>query len=350
MKLKLTTSVLALCVAASVSMARAAVATALAPRPVAAQLGQNLHPIEPAFNPLALAKFADTLEARIKGKCVGYEFVVSFRDGQRIARAGGDSRRQPDLPPRKMTVDEKFNVASVSKTVTAAAVLKLLHEKDVSVDSPVAPYLPPTWTLGKNIKTITFRELLTHHSGIRCTTEESYKLLEECVFDGIELADKKRSDLYNNNNFALFRMIIPRLNGFNGAIPFPDGTGAVGNVGLNYSKAYMSYVQAHVFAPAGLSGIQCKPDATPGLCYQYPEPVQAGDVIGHVGIAGPDAELVMQRAGEATDLELELRVRDRGLARVHRHPVGRPVGAMRDPPGDVHRGSGRPAQSRSPGS
>src|SRR5687768_4311178 len=71
---------------------------------------------ERTFNPLALSKFADNLEERLNGQAVGYQFVVSYRDGQSIARAGGLSRRPPD-GMRKMTVDEKYNVASVSKTI-----------------------------------------------------------------------------------------------------------------------------------------------------------------------------------------------------------------------------------------
>ena len=51
-----------------------------------------------------------------------------------------------------MTVDDRFNIASVSKTITAAAVLKLLNDKGISVDTTVYNYLPTDWKLGNNFK------------------------------------------------------------------------------------------------------------------------------------------------------------------------------------------------------
>lgn len=236
----------------------------------AAQVQQRGHAVPQPFNPLKLGKFADKLEARIQGKCVGYEFVVSFRNGKHVARAGGVSRRAPDVTPRAMSADEKFNVASVSKTITAAAVLKLLREKNISVDAPVHPHLPSTWTLGKNVKSITFRELLTHRSGIRCKPVESYENLRTCINGGVELSDKGERS-YSNTGFALFRVLIPGLNGV---------TVPANNPSSVYANAYMKYVQSAVFAPAGLSGIQCKPGPTPGLCYQFPEPVMKGESFG----------------------------------------------------------------------
>src|SRR5688500_10314961 len=80
-----------------------------------------------------LASYADKLEARLKNRSVGYSFTVTGGSGNlMVSRAGGDARRAPDSGARKMSVDDKFNVASVSKTLTAAAVMKLLTEKGLS--------------------------------------------------------------------------------------------------------------------------------------------------------------------------------------------------------------------------
>lgn len=247
--------------------------------PASGQVAGKKPAAERTFNPLALPKFADALEKRLNGQTVGYQFVVSYRDGQPIARAGGLSRRPPD-GVRKMTVDERYNIASVSKTITAVAALKLLDAKKISVDEPIHPYLPPSWSPGPNVKSITFRDLLTHRSGIVCDTLESYELIGDCLEKGVSLADKQKR-LYNNNNYALFRILIPRINGFNGVIPYPKGVKPPPqNLGLNYSKMYMGYVQQNVFAPAGLSGIECKPGPEPGLCYQRPGPVLEGEDFG----------------------------------------------------------------------
>jgi len=227
-----------------------------------------------------LTKYADKLEARLKGKSVGYSFTVAgVGANSMVSRAGGDARRAPDANPRKMTADDKFNIASVSKTITAAAVLKILNEKKINVDALVHTFLHPQWKLGNNVKTITFRELLTHRSGIRCEKEVTFLNLRECLADGVSLADKK-TQKYNNMNFALFRVIIPNLNGFGGG---STADNSIGNsiAAASYAQLYEKYVRENIFSPIGLRGIELKPVATnPALAYQFPGPVGAGDSFG----------------------------------------------------------------------
>ena len=224
--------------------------------------------------PQYLNDYADRLEAKLKNKSVGYSFTVVSQNGLSVSRAGGDARRAPDANPRKMTADDKFNVASVSKTITAAAVMKLLHEKKIKVDDPVHPYLPSSWKLGEKINTITFRQLLTHRSGIPCEAEVTYANLKSCMEKGfgVKVVEQK----YNNINYALFRVIIPRLNGFKESPTIDDKTASIVFAGL-----YADYVQNKIFKPLGLSGIELKPIANnPALAYQYPSPVIAGESFG----------------------------------------------------------------------
>ena len=78
--------------------------------------------IEKHANPLFLSGFANKLDARLKGRSVGYAFAVIDNSGNVVGGGGGDARRAPDPNPRKMTMNDKLNIASVSKTITAAAV------------------------------------------------------------------------------------------------------------------------------------------------------------------------------------------------------------------------------------
>lgn len=57
-----------------------------------------------------------------------------------------------------------FRMASVSKILTAAAVGKLVEEKNLDLDKPVIHYLP---SLPADYKDITTRHLVSHQSGIR---------------------------------------------------------------------------------------------------------------------------------------------------------------------------------------
>ena len=232
-------------------------------------------------NAFFLTSFASKLDARLKNKSVGYAFAVVDKAGNVVGGGGGDARRAPDANPRKMTMNDKLNIASVSKTITAAAVMKLLAQKKITVDSPVHPYLPLNWTLGANVKSITFRQLLTHRAGLRCPKEVTYLNLRECLAAGINLR-MKEIQLYNNSNFALFRMIIPRLNGFDGGNTADNGIGNSIASGT-YATLYAEYVRNKILAPAGLTGMDLKPDEpNPALCYQFPTPKAAGESFGNM--------------------------------------------------------------------
>jgi len=237
----------------------------------------------PANQKLFVKAYADKLEKRLKGKSVGYAFVVRYKMGYSEGRAGGDARRAPDSNLRKMTVDDKFNIASVNKAITATAVMKLLYEKKIDLDTSMYKYLPPDWVMGKDVKTITLRELLTHRSGIRCDAV-FFDDIKQCIADGIKLDDKKPCDqvtadffatCYRNTNFVLFRFIIPRL--------FVENFTTDDNPPLFYAKIYNSYVNRHIFLPIfGVDDfIDTKPtDAFPALAYQFPTPVTAGTDFG----------------------------------------------------------------------
>jgi CubicO group peptidase (beta-lactamase class C family) len=235
-----------------------------------------------------LSEFADKLNEKMKGRSAGYAFTVIANGLIAISRVGGDSRRPPDANPRKMSFADKYNIASVSKTITAAAAMKLLAEKGISLDSPIYEHLPPNWSLGQNTKSITFRQLLTHRSGIRCPTEVTYSAMKQCIAKGI-FADDAKTQQYNNTNYALFRILIPRLSGF---YVSKDSTDAMAS--KLYAGAYAHYVQSNVFKPLGLEGIEQKPAAKdPGLAYQFPAPVIAGTDFGDMTETGASRGWVM---------------------------------------------------------
>jgi len=66
-----------------------------------------------------------------------------------------------------MTTDHVFRIASHSKTFTATAIMQLAQENLLSIDDPVAKYVP--W-LGEHpdsrMKTITVRQVMSHGAGI----------------------------------------------------------------------------------------------------------------------------------------------------------------------------------------
>jgi CubicO group peptidase (beta-lactamase class C family) len=99
---------------------------------------------------------------------------------------------------------------STSKTITATAVMKAMEDlniqgKSISIDSQIAPYLPSDWTLGLHVNEMTFKDLLTHMSGLRPATNDpdTYDGLRQTIANG---TTNFRKFKYVNGNFCLFRL------------------------------------------------------------------------------------------------------------------------------------------------
>lgn len=68
-----------------------------------------------------------------------------------------------DLETREpVTVHTMFHIASITKTFTAAAVMQLIEQQQLSLDAPIAQYLPAFAN-----SSITVTQLLTHSAGLR---------------------------------------------------------------------------------------------------------------------------------------------------------------------------------------
>jgi D-alanyl-D-alanine carboxypeptidase len=95
---------------------------------------------------------------------------------------------------RPMTADTPIYVASVTKLYTATAVMLLAERRALSLDDPMAKYLPPALIRGINVYggrdyggEITLAQLLAHRSGIADYYSEKAR-------DGRTLADWLRED------------------------------------------------------------------------------------------------------------------------------------------------------------
>ncbi|MDQ4085674.1 MAG: serine hydrolase [Actinomycetota bacterium] len=91
--------------------------------------------------------------------------VVAVHDaaGHAVRYADADTELPPEqrVPMRRDTI---FDLASLTKTFTAIAVMQLVERGDVELDAPVASYLPAFAQNGK--AAVTVRHLLTHTGGL----------------------------------------------------------------------------------------------------------------------------------------------------------------------------------------
>jgi CubicO group peptidase (beta-lactamase class C family) len=122
----------------------------------------------------------DSIPARMHDMIVANEVpgavtVVATRDS--VLRMNAQGWADPEHKSF-MRVDSIFWIASMSKPITAIAVLMLTEEGKLSLDDPIAKYVPELAGLktadGKTPR-ITLRHLLTHTSGMGEATDEETK-------------------------------------------------------------------------------------------------------------------------------------------------------------------------------
>src|SRR3954447_26657248 len=118
-----------------------------------------------------------------------------------------------------VTGDTVFQIQSITKTFTAAAVMMLVEEGKVALDDPVGKYLdgtPESW------KPITLRHLLSHTSGIKDFINEPTASLridvsEEDVFKATAPRPLNFTPgekyAYSNTNYHLLAMILRKVTG-----------------------------------------------------------------------------------------------------------------------------------------
>lgn len=137
--------------------------------------------------------------------------------------------------------NSSFHLASVSKTITATAILQLWQDKKLEINDPVSKYLA-----GFPIPDITVKSLLNHRSGLpnyvhymeQLGWKRSNMVRNEDVLNFIIQNYKKiginrvdRSFNYSNTNYALLALIVERVTG----------------------SSFEGYLSQHFFQPLGMT-------------------------------------------------------------------------------------------------
>ncbi|MEV0582565.1 serine hydrolase domain-containing protein [Nonomuraea sp. NPDC050310] len=190
--------------------------------------------------------------AVVDGKAV--ETIVRGRDGDGNA----------------VTARTRFRIASMSKSMTAAAIMVLVDRGRVSLDDPVVKLLPDFKLADARFAGITVRHLLSHTSGLSGSTNNEYvfpppRTAQEVV---ATLADKRLAAdpgtrwEYHNTNYSIAARIVEVVSG----------------------KPFDAFLQAEVFTPLGMTGtsstLGCSDEAD-GLPYAY-------EVVLGVAVAVPE--------------------------------------------------------------
>tara|TARA_B100001939_G_C16947619_1_gene621021 strand:- start:14904 stop:16007 length:1104 start_codon:yes stop_codon:yes gene_type:complete len=151
---------------------------------------------------------------------------------------------------RKLTKDSVFNLASVSKPITATAILILAEEGKLSLDDPVSRYIPEVSAWGDGARDITIEQVLHHTSGLPDYEDlaEDYfsESQQETIVEFIDNADIRAmlTELkpglqfvpgseysYSNTGYLVLADIVEKTSGMN----FP------------------TFLRSRIFQPAGMN-------------------------------------------------------------------------------------------------
>lgn len=147
--------------------------------------------------------------------------IAIVRDGLIVyTSAYGDANQASG---QKMTVDMPMRVQSISKSVTAWAVLKLAEEGKLNLDDPVEPHIKG-WKLPESSfspEGVTVKRLLCHTAGMPLgdvfalyAPDEAMPSLEESLTNSAVLVQTPgQSFYYSNVGYNLLELVIEEITG-----------------------------------------------------------------------------------------------------------------------------------------
>ena len=125
---------------------------------------------------------------------------------------------------RAILDDDLYGVGSVSKIYTTVAVMQLVEDGKINLDSPVTKYLPDFKMADERYKDITVRMLLNHSSGLMGTSNQNFMLFADddrsAAEDLLERLSTQRLkaapgafSVYCNDGFTLAELVVEAVSG-----------------------------------------------------------------------------------------------------------------------------------------
>lgn len=122
----------------------------------------------------------------------------------------------------KVTVDTKFDIASISKVLTATAIMQLVEQGKLDLNKKVIDYLPEFKLKDERYKDITILHLLTHSSGLMWDNTLKNKASDTTALYDFILSlhktklqftpgEKFNGTTYSNTGFDLLSYIVQKL-------------------------------------------------------------------------------------------------------------------------------------------
>ncbi|MEJ2851829.1 MULTISPECIES: serine hydrolase domain-containing protein [unclassified Saccharothrix] len=190
----------------------------------------------------------------------GYAFAIA--ENGLLSQAGASGKARVDKGTA-FTPHTRIEIASATKNVVAAALLKLTEAAGLTPETPIWPYLPPDMrsTALDSWQQVRIRDILAHTSGLGQYIASQPKTEQDkmnALYGGIKYAMSKApvgaglAPDYENLNYAVARVVISRLwrltePGLN----LPDW------IQPGSQPLSLAYINSHLFAPAGIAPVDC---------------------------------------------------------------------------------------------
>jgi len=215
----------------------------------------------------------------------GISVIVKKNGAVIYKRSKGLADINLDIPVTSNTI---FEIASVSKPITAIAVMQLREKKLLLLNDSVRkwmPELPKTWD------NITIHYLLSHQSGIPNIIEnipigfffyldglDNQRVIQRFVYDDTLLFKPGSSAKYSNSNYVLLAEVIGRASGM----------------------TYSQYLHENIFLPLGMYSTYTAVDTPPGgasvaLDYGHHIKILGAtlEMVGPIGIRSTTSDLIL---------------------------------------------------------
>jgi CubicO group peptidase (beta-lactamase class C family) len=164
----------------------------------------------------------------------GFSGVVFIAHAGKVLseRAYGQQDREGRIP---MSMATAFDIGSITKPLTRAAILRLAAEKKLSLTDPIARFFPD---VPEDKKGITVQHLLSHTSGLDDTFGRDYYVVDRewILSQAMEsdlLSKPGEKNRYSNAGYSLLAAIIEEASGL----------------------SYEQYMHSAIFEPAGVRRI-----------------------------------------------------------------------------------------------